>query len=410
MRKRIPVDSLVQNFIKAAFDGDLAEVQRMIEEKKVDINAQLPNGDTALHMATQKGGCERTAHKEIIQLLLDSGSNIDIPGSNSITPYQMAKTSTNKVLDIFDKHIQKATQTRKEYLEKTAEILESSLTENKFQTVTVSENKLTVGFSKEIKHEPHKISLHIDLPAPVPESKINPAAGILEELLTLSVDDEIVQASNAIFQKIDFSYVDLEGKPAQRITVRLAGDIESNPAKTQKLLNFIYGLTPSHQSSRPSIKFDDLTLDKTPLFKELKLSSPEHIKAVSTLDKLLQSYLELLYDKSDTIKKKFKRDGSPLDDKSSVQGEVKIKEGPELDRLMDHKMTRFLLNILREDHFPKSKLDQFVKFFEANKDRYFKTPSPSRFPALFKPTNVRNEIENCLSKLPKEEFPTPKFN
>jgi hypothetical protein len=305
-------------------------------------------------------------------------------------------------------------------LKKTAATLEPLLKENQFQKITASENKLTIGFSEEFKKKSHKIPLHIDLPVLESKSKNNPAADIIEELLVLAVHNDIVKIDDVIFQKIDLSYINLDGVLFQRITVHLDGDIDNDPAKAQNLINFIYGLTniPPHESkdkeikspprsSGPDIKFDGLTLDKTPLFKTW--SSSENIKAVSTLDKLLQSYLELLFTKSETIREKFNRDGSLRADASQLPTVPKGKGTLDKD-MEEHQFTRSLLKILRDDHLPKSKLDQFVKIFEAYKEHYFKVPPPaSNFP-FFKPTNVKNEIENYLRKnslLPKVKSTAP---
>ena len=56
---------------KFAFNGNIAVVKQLLADG-VNVNAKEENGGTALHWAAQEG------HKEIVELLISSGSDINI--------------------------------------------------------------------------------------------------------------------------------------------------------------------------------------------------------------------------------------------------------------------------------------------------------------------------------------------
>jgi ankyrin repeat protein len=77
-----------QQLISAALRGDLARVQRLLEQPHVDVNWQTPlTGKSALQQAAMQN------QVAIVRLLLQRGANPDIATPEHQTPLQLAAYS-----------------------------------------------------------------------------------------------------------------------------------------------------------------------------------------------------------------------------------------------------------------------------------------------------------------------------
>ena len=73
-----------ERLFRAAMNGDLAEVKRLVIDCGVDPNIQDFNGWTPLHHAAQSG------HLNVVKLLLEHGANPNIQNNNGNTPLHLA--------------------------------------------------------------------------------------------------------------------------------------------------------------------------------------------------------------------------------------------------------------------------------------------------------------------------------
>eukprot|EP00762_Andalucia_godoyi_P005325 ANDGO_06764.mRNA.1 Alpha-latrocrustotoxin-Lt1a len=70
--------------IRAADVGAYDEVVHLVESSNVDINYQNETGNSALHIASQRG------HEKIVCYLVEHGADISLENKEQKTPMQLA--------------------------------------------------------------------------------------------------------------------------------------------------------------------------------------------------------------------------------------------------------------------------------------------------------------------------------
>jgi len=68
----------------AAISGDTEKIKELVEEKKVDIDAQDQEGRTPLYFAVWNG------HEEVARLLLKAGANTELKDNSGMTSLHIA--------------------------------------------------------------------------------------------------------------------------------------------------------------------------------------------------------------------------------------------------------------------------------------------------------------------------------
>ncbi|WP_333023961.1 ankyrin repeat domain-containing protein [Wolbachia endosymbiont of Pentidionis agamae] len=73
-----------QKLFKAAKNNNFLEVQKLIKEKKADVNATNKDGDTPLHCAARNG------HTEAVKVLIKNGADVNARDERGYTPLYVA--------------------------------------------------------------------------------------------------------------------------------------------------------------------------------------------------------------------------------------------------------------------------------------------------------------------------------
>ena len=69
---------------EAAKNGDIATMRVLLQGKHSPVENKDSYGETALHLAVDNG------HKDIVELLLAKGANVNAPGKSGETPLHLA--------------------------------------------------------------------------------------------------------------------------------------------------------------------------------------------------------------------------------------------------------------------------------------------------------------------------------
>lgn len=92
-KKRPGVDEDGRNALHhATLMNDIARVQQLVTDKKIDVNALDNEGFSALHLAVQEN------HKDVVRILFDNGAIVDVRDNHGNTPLMRALDSCYKAL------------------------------------------------------------------------------------------------------------------------------------------------------------------------------------------------------------------------------------------------------------------------------------------------------------------------
>jgi ankyrin repeat protein len=118
------MSSLYKQLMKAAFDGKLVDVKRLVQDEGADVNFKGEDGSTALYVASMRGRSEvvrflvengadvhckkngntalhfasMSGHAVVVRFLVENGADIDCKNTYGQTPLHYANSSSLRQL------------------------------------------------------------------------------------------------------------------------------------------------------------------------------------------------------------------------------------------------------------------------------------------------------------------------